>query len=130
MNYNVKVKRGAEERVVPPCDSYSVKTVSPESVAAQQSMKRVLIDKEGTAVEPHVLDETGKPTGKLLFGPTEPGVYFEILRETGSEMIVLPRDGDAIYVTNSGGKTVDSYHWPLRKPKAAVSQMPQTEGGE
>ena len=41
----------------------------------------------------------------------------------------LPLDGDAIYVSNDRGDTIDSYRWPP-KPKTAELRMTATGGAK
>lgn len=83
--YTVKVKRGGES-VYHSCSHLSIKTVSPESLAAREKL-------------------------------AAPGITFEL--STGV-VIELPRDGDALYIVNDQGVTIDAHYWPLRPRSAAA----------
>lgn len=52
-------------------------------------------------------------------GLASPGHYFEL--STGKE-VSLPADGKSVFLVNSGGVTVDAYHWPIRPKVAATAR--------
>lgn len=45
------------------------------------------------------------------------GIHLEL---SGGERLSLPRDGQAIYVMNDAGDTVDAYRWPPREVDDAL----------
>lgn len=87
----VKVIKGNEERLYE-CANIGVTKIT-SSMAAAQS-----------------------PIGR------QPGIYIEMAEvnrvKGNTKMIVLPDDGDTVFVMNDLGKTTDTYRWP---PVAAAA---------
>lgn len=92
--YNVTIvksnKSNVREEDTFPCDHYSSKTIPEDCVAALDPTIRAI---PGITVE---LTLTGK------------GIY---------KTFRLPEDGNDIFITGENGRTVNSFHWPLRDNK-------------
>lgn len=90
----IKIMRGNQERIFE-CANISVMTVT-EGMAAAKA-----------------------PIG------VGPGIYIELSEVNGAKgtmhRIVLPDDGDTVYVMNSAGKTTNTYRWPIAPRREAVS---------
>lgn len=93
MLYSVTVKNGERRHTFPACPSYAVTTIPPDSEAATREEGRY-----------------------------ESGVYVELMYDRPKEsiFIVLPRDGEAVFIDNAEtGKWLKSYKWPI--PGAEVA---------
>lgn len=100
MRYNIKVVKmdaasGIDRGRTFPCDGLENFTVPPGCYAATH-------DANG-----ELCRDSGLPP------MAEPGVTLTLF--PNGDQVQLPRDGNAAYLTNETGQTVDSYHWPIRK---------------
>lgn len=41
-----------------------------------------------------------------------PGITLEL---SSGQVVDLPKDGEAVYLINEQGKTIEAYYWPLRR---------------